>query len=210
MRMSRLISGSYLRTKCYGNVNRRATLCFTQWAYKKMRALVEDFDSEIAWHGVAKRGEDVNEDKYVIFDILVYPQEVTNTSVEMDTSEYARWIQKNAYLPGINDIRMQGHSHVNMGVFPSLTDLKHQEDILREIPSSDFYIFLIWNKKNDKMIQIFDFAKNLLFETEDVTLKVLNDGSDEAPNEAREPWLVDFLNEARSMVRERGIIHEGE
>jgi len=93
----------------------------------------------------------------------------------------------------MNSLYMQGHSHVNMVTSPSGTDLEHQRNILRDINSSQFYIFLIWNKRDEKSIWIYDFAKNILFETPDVTVKLLDDGM----------GLQSFLRDARGMVQSK-------
>lgn len=108
----------------------KATVFFTPDAWAKMVTLLREFDKEVAWHGVARRGENEEANEYIISDILVYPQTVSGASVEMDTEEYAKWIMDNAEDDRFNNIHMQGHSHVNMAPNPSSVDLNHQEEIL--------------------------------------------------------------------------------
>ncbi len=170
--------GKITFTKTVGTINRKAKVLFTPDAWRKMQALVSDFDKEVAWHGVATRGEDENKDEYYISDILVYPQTVSGASVEMDIDEYDKWIRENDEDERMYKLRMQGHSHVNMGVSPSPVDLKHYEDILACVPDDDFYIFMIWNKKKDKTIKIYDLKKNVLFDTADVTVETLPSSED--------------------------------
>lgn len=76
-----------------------------------------------------------------------------------------------------NNIRMQGHSHVNMGVTPSSVDTSLYDRLLDQLDDTMFYIFMIWNKKKDKTIKIYDLKKNVLFDTSDVTVEQL--GGDE-------------------------------
>lgn len=178
-------------TKTFGTVKRECTLYFTEVAYLKMTALVREFDSEIAWHGIAKRCEG-EEDAYVVSDILVYPQEVAGATVTTDQQKYQTWLY-NHDDEVFNNIRMQGHSHVNMGTSPSSVDLSLYERILDQLDDTMFYIFLIWNKKGDKTIKIYDMAKNILFETADITVKVL-DG---------EIGMEKFLKEAKEMAQEK-------
>lgn len=176
-------------TKTFGTVQRRATLYFTEIAWLKMEALVREFDKEVAWHGIAKRGEG---DTYIISDILVYPQEVTGATVNTDQKRYEMWLYDHED-DVFNNIRMQGHSHVNMGTSPSAVDTALYDGILEKLDDDMFYIFLIWNKKNDKTIKIYDFMKNILFETSDVTVSILDD----------ETGIERFIKEAREMVKDK-------
>lgn len=190
---SKWADGKINFSKTIGTISRKAKIFFTEEAWMKMQALVRKFEKEVAWHGVAFRGEDAEKDEYIIKDILVYPQKVTGASVEMDTEEYAKWIEENIEDERFFDIRMQGHSHVNMGVTPSSVDLAHQEEILYQLSDKMFYIFMIWNKKGDRNIKIYDLAKNVLFETTDIDVEVLNDGY----------GIDSFIKEAEEQVKDR-------
>lgn len=153
-----------------GTVDRKATVFFTDLAWRKMQALVADFNSEIGWHGVAYRDEDDTKDNYYITDILVYPQEVTGATVTTDQEEYQMWLMSHDD-DVFNNIRMQGHSHVNMSTSPSSVDWNLYKSILDQLEDDMFYIFMIWNKSNSRTIMIYDMKKNILFETADVTVK---------------------------------------
>lgn len=189
---SKLADGKINFTKTFGTINRKAKIFFTEMAWLKMQTLVREFDKEVAWHGVARRGEDESKDEYFITDILVYPQEVSSATVNTDQKEYETWLmEKDDDV--FNNIRMQGHSHVNMSTSPSGVDLTHQESILEQLNDDMFYIFMIWNKKGDKTIKIYDMKKNTLFETGDVTVEVIDDGT----------GLEAFLKEAKKMVKNK-------
>lgn len=172
---SKLADGKISFTKSFGSINRKATVYFTDIAWRKQNALIKEFDKEVAWHGIAFRGEDPTKDEYTITDIMVYPQEVTGTNVETDQSKYQTWLMMHDD-DVFNNIRMQGHSHVNMGTTPSGVDTSLYERILDQLDDTMFYIFLIYNKRGEKTYKIYDLAKNVLFETADVTVTVL-DGS---------------------------------
>lgn len=187
----KLSDGKINFTKSFGNIQRKATLYFTELAYLKMLTLVREFDKEVAWHGIAKRHE-TEDDAYVISDILVYPQEVTGATVNTDQEKYQMWLM-NHEDEVFNNIRMQGHSHVNMGTNPSTVDTSLYERILDQLDDDMFYIFLIWNKKNEKTIKIYDLAKNVLFETLDVTVSILDDGT----------GMEQFLKTAKEMVQDK-------
>lgn len=187
MKMS---DGKFTFTKSFNSIDRKATLYFTESAYIKMLSLVREFDKEVAWHGVAVRGDDPEKDEYIIKDILVYPQKVTGTNVDTDQEKYQEWLYA---LPDdvFNNVRMQGHSHVNMGVTPSSVDETLYEKFLNMIDDTMFYIFLIWNKKGDKTIKIYDMAKNVLFGTADVEVKTIDEGF----------GFEAFMSDAKEMVK---------
>lgn len=190
---AKLADGKITYTRVLGEVSRKATVFFTDIAWLKMQALIQEFDKEVAWHGVAKRGDDEAKDEYYITDILVYPQTVSGASVEMDVSKYDEWIRDNIEDERFFNIGMQGHSHVNMGTTPSGVDLAHQEEILKQLTDDMFYIFMIWNKSGSSNVKIYDLKKNVLFETKDVDVMVMEDG-----------YGIDaFLEEAKDMVQEK-------
>lgn len=153
----------------------KAVLQFTASAYAKMQYLISSFDSEVAWHGVAKRIAD-DKSEFLISDILLYPQEVTGSTVNTDQREYEKWLY-DLEDDVFNNLRFQGHSHVNMGTSPSPTDLDHQERLLAQVTDDMFYIFVIWNKKNDRSIFIYDKKRNLFFDKGDVEVEITNDDS---------------------------------
>jgi len=189
---TKLSDGKINFTKTFGTSKRDATVYFTELAWLKMQTLIREFDKEVAWHGVAMRGEDPSKDEYYITDILVYPQEVTGATVNTDQEKYQMWLMEHED-DVFNNIRMQGHSHVNMGTTPSSVDTSLYDRILDQLDDDMFYIFMIWNKKGEKTIKIYDLAKNVLFETQDCTVKILDDGT----------GIEQFLKNAKSMVKDK-------
>ena len=186
-----MADGKVSFTKTFNAIDRKATLNFTEIAWHKMQSLVREFDKEVAWHGIAKRSDD-EEDTYLITDILVYPQEVTGATVNTDQQEYEQWLME-LDDDTFNNLRMQGHSHVNMGTTPSSVDTTHQREILDRLDDDMFYIFLIWNKKNEKTIKIYDFKKNICFETADVDINVIEE----------ENGIQAFIKEAKALVKDK-------
>lgn len=197
LKLTKLSDGKLSFTKTFTNGDRKATVFFEPTAWAKMAMLIKEFDKEVAWHGVAKRGEDEEKDEYIIEDIVVYPQEVSGATVEMDTEKYATWLMENDEDERFHNIHMQGHSHVNMPTSPSSVDLNHQEEILNMLGDDDFYIFMIWNKSFISTNKIYDLKKNTLFENSDITVKMVgqNEGLDE------------FLNSAKSMVKTKAYVY---
>lgn len=176
----------------------KATVVFTAEAYLKMFRLIQEFSDEVAWHGIAYR-DLKNDSVFHITDILVYPQEVTGATVTTDQVEYQNW------LMSLNDdvfdnLRMQGHSHVNMGTTPSGVDTAHQEAILNQLEDSMFYIFMIWNKSLNHNIKIFDLKNNTLYEDGDVVVKIASEKED----------FDEFVKEAKDLVEKKSYSYSGQ
>ncbi len=138
------------------------TVQITPNAYIKMVRLVNGFDKEVAWHGYVTKTEQT----YLISDIVVYPQTITATTVDADETLYPQWIREQG--EHLNNLRFQGHSHVNMGVSPSTTDITYFKDLLEQV--NDYYIFLIINKNHQTHIRVYDKVQNVLFT--EVPLKI--------------------------------------
>lgn len=151
----------------------RAKLKMTGKAWAKMMILILNYDSEVAWHGLVERDAD-EPATFTITDILLYPQEVTGSTVTTDQQEYQDWMFSLSDEQ-LTAMRFQGHSHVNMAVTPSSTDEDHEEGIVNMLKNDDFYIFGIFNKKGDKTLRIFDCRTNTYYETKDIDFAVISD-----------------------------------
>ena len=97
----------YSRTfKWEDSENDKATIFLSSIAFAKMNALIQQFDSEVAWHGVVHRDEE-DPTIFRITDILVYPQVVSGATVNTDQEAYQTWLY--AFDDDVfNNIRMQG------------------------------------------------------------------------------------------------------
>lgn len=138
------------------------TIIVSANAEYKMRALIRQSAEEVAWHGTVSFDEDNNE--YLIEDIFVFPQDVT-AATAVATDDYGTWLMTLSEEE-FNKLRFHGHSHVNMGVTPSATDLNYQQQLLAMV--NDFYIFAIYNKEDDLNIWIYNVATNTLYEQDDI------------------------------------------
>lgn len=145
--------------------NDRVEVVFHDVAYKKMIALIDECPKEIGWHGIVEK---INDKRYEITDILVFPQVVTGSTVNPDETEYTQWMVDTAVEQGANftKMRFHGHSHVNMNTSPSGVDTNYQKTLTQNIP--DFYIFGIFNKKNEWWMNIMDIQNNVLYEKDDI------------------------------------------
>ena len=164
-------------TKEYEDTVKKPIIYFSMESWLKMIQLVKDCDKEIAWQATVekrkfKNKEDSTDFYYYIKQVFVYPQKVTGTFVDTDEVKYAEWslkLEDEVY----NTLRFQGHSHVNMGVTPSATDLNTYQNFLDQLAKDDFYIFMILNKRNEVNIMVYDYAQDMLFENKDCYIDVI-------------------------------------
>jgi len=187
MKMS---DGKLSYSKSYEYKDCSAIVWLTQEAYRKIVALVMEFKEEVGWHGVVSR---LDENEFLIEDIVIYPQEVTGSTVNTDQFIYSEWLYS---LDDeiFNKIRMQGHSHVNMSVTPSSVDSEHRSQILEQLESDMFYIFMIWNKSLSIHTLIYDMNRNILYENKDVYVHLLDDET-----------MKGFLADAKTKVQKKTI-----
>lgn len=181
------------------------TVRFSKQAQIKQEALIREFTTEVGWHGVAHRDPE-DQKVFHIDDIIVFPQEVTGSNVTPDQAAYSRWLMQ---LPDdqFNFCRYHGHSHVNMGVSPSGTDDRWQADTLKRMRGEGmsaeeqrtfveamgenaFYIFMIWNKRGEVNVKVYDLMTNHFYEDKEVQIRF-----EDVPD------LREFLADAKSKVK---------
>ena len=162
------------------------TIAITPEAYLKMNAIVQEYTKdEIAWHGVVERSKDGL--KYLIKDILVYPQLIAATTVDADEQEYPKWLMSQGAL--INQIRMQGHSHVNMGVVPSGVDEQYYTQMAEQV--NDYYIFIIMNRRQELYIRFYDKENDVIVDK--IPLHIWVKGQ----------TLDTFIKNAKTLIKEK-------
>jgi len=179
--------------KTVSSDSEKAVLYIDSAAYAKMQALVSSFDKEVAWHGLAERMGDEKLHCYRIYDILCYPQIAGAVTVESDDERYGGWFDK-LESDQVNNMRMQGHSHVNMSVYPSVTDDKDRANMLSMMPGDAFYIFMICNKRGEMNTKIYDMKKNKMFGNHEVSVYVYTDD------------MAEFIKEAKDFVRSVAVV----
>ena len=171
-------------------IERTAHIFFTAAAYAKMVSLIMVSDKEVGWYCTAERYGELNDDIYIIDDVLVFPQEVTGVTVDSDDEARVEWFDS---LPVevLTKIKCDCHSHVNMSTGPSGTDVKDMESVLKNLGEDQYRIFMIWNKKLEFSCRIYDMEKNICFETKDVMVDVID------------VRINEFLSTAKAMVRNK-------
>ena len=196
---TRMYSGSLSYSKSFKWEDKvpKAVIRFSVEAYMKMRLLVENFSSEIAWQCVVFR-DDVDKNVFHMTDIVVEPQVVTGTTVDTDQEEYEKWLIS---LPVevFNNLHANMHSHVNMSCSPSNTDKNHWTNVINALAQTDdmFQIFMIWNKKWEHYAQVYDLTNNIYYDGTDVEVDV----------EDFSGWgLEEFLKNAKASVKTQTVV----
>lgn len=164
---------------------------FTLEAYHEMCALIDHFSTEVAWHGLVKR---LDKTHFQVTKILIYPQKVTGATVNTDQEEYTKWLYA-LKDEEFNAVRFQGHSHVNMATNPSGVDMQNQWDMIDQLNSTDYYIFMIWNKRREYNVRVIDMADNVIYSGSDV--KVTIGALD----------MKGFLEEAEALVKKPAPVY---
>lgn len=178
--------------------DRKATVYFKPGAWIKMVSLLSAFEKEVGWYGVASRLGEEDEDKYLIEDIIVYPQEVTAATVDMaEPEEMAQWRLEHIDDEKFDRLYMHGHSHVRMGTSPSGVDIGHQQEILNQMRDDGFYIFMIYNKRLERTIRIYDLKKNVQFENQDITVSFWDGETD----------YDQFIDNAKELVKDHVYVY---
>ena len=120
-------------------------------ARAKMEMYCELCEKEIGWLGFVKKYPGTG---YLITDVVLLKQEVHATTTEIDPAALLDfWAATPAEQQA--DIKLWGHSHVNMSPSPSGQD-DSQMDYFKD--GNDWFIRLITNKKGDMNITIYDYA----------------------------------------------------
>lgn len=166
-------SKGYINTLNEKNII-KPTILINSDVMHKMWALVEQSKVEISWHGFVKRN--IEKQFYYIYDIALFPQTNTGVSTTANEKEYAEWINNYIADPNSNfeDMRMHGHSHVNMSVYSSGVDDAYQKELIDNAEDGDYYIFLILNKKHEICALLYDFSQNVLFKNGDITIEIVS------------------------------------
>lgn len=155
--------------KAYGKlsltINNKPEVYIEPLALNKMQLFVTHCDDEIGWLGVCIKTTEKGVPTYTIKDVLLFEQEVNGATCEIDESCMAKFAEELLmHEDGVemyNNIRVWGHSHVNMEVSPSSQD-ETQFDKLIE-GSDDYFIRIIANKKGDLKLDLHDKSLGITF-----------------------------------------------
>lgn len=167
------------------------TLNITTKAWLKMTSLVDQCNKELAWHGYVKRIGNT----FIWYDVTVYPQYTTAATVEPDEEEYAEWLISKMTDDNFEELRLHGHSHVNMTTSPSSVDMNYRYDMLKNLKEDDFYIFLIINKRNEWTIELYDYVTGLIYNEKDLNIVIGDMDEIESINNWAEAQITENIKE---------------
>jgi hypothetical protein len=131
-------------------------------ALDKMALYVQGCDKEIGWLGRVERADNC----FLIHDVYLFKQEVNATTCEISPeglSDFAMDVltnQGNAGMDIVNNLRLWGHSHVNMAVSPSGQD---DTQILTFKEGNPWFIRVIANKSGEMEFSVYDFEQGIKF-----------------------------------------------
>lgn len=165
------------------NDKTKAKVVLEPTAFSKICLLMYNTDKEIGWHGLITRDE-ADPNLFHVEDVILYPQTVTSVTVQTDDAKYSNWVVE---LPNeqFDKLRFHGHSHVNMGVTPSGTDLTYYSSLIRQFKDG-FYVFMIINKKMEIFCQVYDFDNNSMYETDEVEVVIGQGFGEQLSNSKKE------------------------
>lgn len=131
-------------------------------ALEKMMYYVNHCEKEIGWLGTVERFD--NEIFYVT-DVFLFKQEVHSATCEITPeglSDFAtELLSKENGVDVWNNLKLWGHSHVNMSVSPSAQDNSQMKTFGEH---NEWFLRLIANKSGEMEFTLYDFKSNLIFE----------------------------------------------
>ena len=142
----------------------KVVLYYTPQAYLKMMALVDHYDTEVGWYGLAEKH---SSKEFLVYDVRMCRQIVSGAKVDTTDEDTLN------FFDSLNDedldhLKFQGHSHVRMSTEASGIDLQNQADVVRNMGKDGFYIFQIWNKNGDINTYLYDLDENKFYDRKDI------------------------------------------
>jgi len=129
----------------------------------KMQLYVEGCTDEIGWLGTATKKDNV----ISIEDVFLFGQDVHGTTTEITPEGLSSFAEEILQVEGgmdiWNNLKVWGHSHVNMGVSPSGQDDKQMETFAEG--GHNWFIRIIGNKKGDIRVDLYDYEAGIIYNT---------------------------------------------
>lgn len=192
-------------------LSKKPIVLFSSDAILKMKLYTKEVNDEVGWLGtVNKIGNN-----YYVSDVFLFEQDVHGTTTEITpeglTTFAEEILQEEDGVEKWNNMKLWGHSHVNMGVFASSQDDKQIKELKA---NTDFFIRVIMNKKDEIKIDIVDddvIVENADFaeiNNHDVTnlLKLIEEAKaqiEEIKLKREEELAVEVKKEVKEKVREK-------
>ena len=146
----------------------KIVIAYTPEAFVKMHSLVHYYSTEIGWYGLVEK---TGEYTYRVYDVRICKQTVDGSRVTTDDDDTLDFYNS---LPDeeVNAMRFQAHSHVQYKTIPSEIDIQNQIKMVKSLGGKGFYIFQIWNKKNEINSFVFDLDAGVIYDKDDIVCTV--------------------------------------
>lgn len=131
-------------------------------ALTRMKYIVSLSKDEVGWFGTAYKFSDT---AYLVNGIYLFEQEVHSTTCEITPEGLANFAQpylEQNNLEVINNLKLWGHSHVNMSVGASGQDDKQMEVFKNS--DHDWFLRVIANKRGEMEFALYDFTNGIIYE----------------------------------------------
>ena len=156
---------------------------FSLSSYLKFQAYIDQKDTEIS--GLGKTSINKENKSIYISDLITLPQTATGVNTVFNVGDFLEDTITKGLEP--SDYKLWWHSHVNMPVFWSGTDLATMEDFDTEFKENNWILSIVGNKRKEILCRLD------LFEPFRITFDKL-------------PWEIDFNcemnNEISKLVEE--------
>ena len=134
---------------------------FTKQALAKMKLYIGECENEIGWLGTAYS----DEKDIFISDMMLFDQEVSSVTTDIDDEALSKFgeqlLKEEDGVEKWNNIRVWGHSHVNMQTNPSSTDDEQMEEF--ENIGHDWFVRIIGNKKGDLRVDLYRYDIGVVY-----------------------------------------------
>lgn len=138
------------------------TIIISKDALAKMQLYCDLCDTEIGWLGTAFFD---NKSTIYVEDVFLFKQDVHHTTTEITPEgleEFAaELLQQENGLSLWNNLRLWGHSHVNMSTNPSSQDNEQMETFAEG--GHDWFLRIIANKKGDITIDLYNYTQGIVY-----------------------------------------------
>ena len=157
--------------------------------YMQLMHWVDKSTFEVSWFGLLKF--DKKNSEFVVTKIFLLPQENSSTSTEMNGAAIADLLYDTRKEPG--DLRWWGHSHVNMDVFWSGTDIA----TMKNLSTGGWFLSTVFNKKREmKTALTQDIPNGIPVLIDDIETHIWDYPSDEEEKE----WDKQYTDNVKNTV----------
>lgn len=131
------------------------TLYYTEKVWAQLRYIIDTCPQEVGWVGMVE-SEGILD--YIVTEIFLLEQEVSGVTTEIGEDAMTKLAMK-LIDEGKDTSKLiyWGHSHVNMGVAPSVQDEAQVDEYIEHCP---IFFRGIYNKQRESKVDMFDTESN--------------------------------------------------